>query len=122
MDWSGHYRTRETNIGVDPIHIGPRVRSLVADTRAWIDTGAYAVDEIAARFHHGLVATHPFRNGNGRHGRIATDYLLTTLGAQPFSWGIGLSLANDEVRGQYHAALESATGGDLGPLLAFVRQ
>lgn len=120
--WAGHYRTRETNIGVDSIHIGPRVRALVGDTRAWIDNGAYPVDEIAARFHHALVATHPFRNGNGRHGRIATDYLLTALGEQPFRWGIGLSLAHHEVRGRYHSALESATGGDLRPLLAFVRQ
>jgi hypothetical protein len=31
------------------------------------------------RFHHRLVAVHPFPNGNGRHGRIAADYLVSGL-------------------------------------------
>ena len=78
--WAGRYRIRETNIGVEPALIATGVRTLVADTRAWIELTTYPIDEIGARFHHRLVAVHPFVNGNGRHGRIAAARSNNGLG------------------------------------------
>lgn len=34
------------------------------------------LDEIAVRFHHRLVYIHAFVNGNGRHARVATNFLV----------------------------------------------
>ena len=74
--WAGHYRRRETNIGVDPARIAVEVRNLVDDTRTWVEHTTFRPDEVAVRFHHRLVAIHPFANGNGRHSRWCADYLI----------------------------------------------
>ena len=120
-DWAGQYRQSETNIGIDPIHIAVTVRTLVDDVAWWIDGETYAIDEIAVRFHHRLVAIHPFRNGNGRHGRVAADYLARALGAEPFSWGRHLDVATPVLREAYRAALQAADNSEINPLLTFAR-
>jgi Fic-DOC domain mobile mystery protein B len=87
--WAGKHRLRQTNIGVEPHQVPVAVRNLCDDTVAQIggDGGAaYPPDELAVRFHHRLVVIHPFRNGNGRHARLATDLLLVDLGVAPFTW------------------------------------
>lgn len=119
--WAGRYRIRETNIGVEPTLISTAVKTLVDDTRTWIDHTTYPIDEIGARFHHRLVAVHPFVNGNGRHGRIAADLLVAALGQEPFSWGSGLAVDTDRLRRAYREALVAADHDDLHLLLAFVR-
>ena len=119
--WAGTYRTTETNIGIDPANIAGAVVDLVADARAWIDYETYPADEIAVRFHHRLVAVHPFANGNGRHGRVAGDYLIAELGGTPFTWGRGLSMSTEDLRTAYRTALHAADGGDLASLVAFAR-
>ena len=58
--WAGKYRTRETNIGMSPAGIGVAVRALVDDALAWIEYATHEPDESAIRFHHRLVAIHPF--------------------------------------------------------------
>ena len=119
--WAGELRTTPRNIGVDPWNIGPMLRDLIADARYWIQHGTFPPDEIAARFHHRLVLIHPFPNGNGRHARLATDLLLTTLGQERFTWG-RVSLVNaGETRSKYVAALRAADSHDIQPLLEFVR-
>jgi len=119
--WAGEFRRKETNIGVAPHDIAPSLRVLFDDVTYWIEHGTYPTDEIAARFHHRLVAIHPFPNGNGRHGRLMADALLSELKAAPFSWGAGdLGRAGD-VRGRYLSAMRRADAGDHGPLFAFVR-
>ena len=119
--WAGRYRKRETNIGIDPGQIAPAVRLLVDDARAWVDHRAYEPDELAVRFHHRLVAIHPFTNGNGRHGRIAADYLISGLGGERFGWGAGLDVETDELRAAYRQALQRADGGEIAELVAFAR-
>ena len=119
--WAGRYRTRETNLGVEPHVISTAVRTLVDDTRTWIDHATYPIDEIGARFHHRLVAVHPFVNGNGRHGRVATDLLLSALGRPAFTWGAHLAVDTGHLRREYREALMAADRGDLDALLAFVR-
>jgi len=91
------------------------------DARAWVEHSTYEPDELAVRFHHRLVAIHPFPNGNGRHGRIAADYLATTLARGPFSWGAGLEVATSGLRTAYRYALQRADDGDITELLRFAR-
>jgi Fic-DOC domain mobile mystery protein B len=120
-EWAGHYRLRETNIGIDPNQIPSEVRMLVDDAEAWVEYVTYESDELAVRFHHRLVAIHPFANGNGRHGRIAADYLVTALGRQPFSWGAERKVDTEALRAAYRDALRRADDGDVGELLGFAR-
>lgn len=119
--WAGRYRRVETNIGIDSVRIPTEVRSLIDDARAWIEYETYDPDELCVRFHHRLVAIHPFPNGNGRHGRIAADYLAVALGRKPFGWGIGLGLSTADLRAAYLAALLRADSNEIGDLVAFAR-
>ena len=119
--WAGRYRIRETNIGIAFEQIPSEMRNLVDDTRTWVDLSTYEQDEIAIRFHHRLVAIHAFANGNGRHGRIAADYLVASLDGESFTWGAGLDTNTDELRAAYLHALRRADDGDIAALLAFAR-
>ena len=120
-EWAGRYRRFETNIGIDPKQISVAVRMLVHDVFAWVDNETYEPDELAVRFHHRLVAIHPFPNGNGRHGRVAAEYLAMALGRQRFGWGIGLDVDTEELRAIYRRALQRADAGDIDELLTFAR-
>jgi len=119
--WAGKYRRRETNIGIEPNEIPVAVRTLVDDANGWIEHRVYEADELFVRFHHGLVAIHPFVNGNGRHGRIAADYLALALSRERFTWGAGLKVGTDELRARYIRALQRADGGEMAYLVAFAR-
>lgn len=119
--WAGKYRLTERNVGVDPYRIATDLRQLLDDCRYWITHGTYQPDESCARFHHRLVAIHPFPNGNGRHARLATDLLLVALSQPRFSWGQTSLVTPSETRHAYVAALRAADGRDIKPLLEFVR-
>ena len=122
--WAGEFRRSNKNIGIPWSQIPMSVDSLINDTLAQIgDSGSrrWSNDEIAVKFHHRLVAIHPFVNGNGRHARLVTDKLLTILGEQEFTWG-QTSLVNDgDARTQYIAGLQAADKGDYSRLLTFAR-
>jgi fido (protein-threonine AMPylation protein) len=93
---------------------------MVGDVRAQIEYKAYSPVEIAARYHHRLVAIHVFPNGNGRHARLMADLLLLELAGHRFEWGRGSLIATSELRARYIAALRAADGGDIRPLLSFL--
>jgi len=120
--WAGTYRQTEKNIGIDPLQIAVQLRTLLDDARFWAEHGAYPPVEAAVRFHHRLVAIHPFANGNGRFSRIMADaYLEDVLEADPIDWGGGYDLqAMNERREQYIAALRAADAGDYSLLFEFV--
>lgn len=119
--WAGTFRATERNIGVQSYRIGMELASLLSDIRYWIEHKSFPPDEIAIRFHHRLVAIHPFPNGNGRHARLAADLLIERLGGDPFTWGGG-TLANvGELRARYVAALRAADNHDIAPLAEFAR-
>lgn len=119
--WAGTFRATERNIGIQAYRIGIELASLLNDVRYSIEHETFPPDEIAIRFHHRLVAIHPFPNGNGRHARLAADLLIERLGGSPFSWGGG-SLANvGELRARYVAALRAADNHDIAPLIEFAR-
>jgi len=118
-EWAGRYRIRETNIGIAFEQISSEIRNLVNDTKTWVEYSTYEHDEIAVRFHHRLVFIHAFPNGNGRHGRIAADFLVASLNGEPFTWGARLDTDTDRLRSAYLHALRRADGGDIEDLLAF---
>ena len=119
--WAGAQRTTELNIGVPPHAIAVDLHTLVGDVRYWIDHKTYPPDEIAVRFHHRLVAIHPFLNGNGRHARMAADLLIVQLGGRRFSWGRANLVEAARTRNDYVRALQAADAHDIAPLLAFAR-
>ena len=119
--WAGSTRRTGKNIGIDPVHIPVQLGGLLRDARYWIDQKSFSADEIAVRLHHGLVAIHPFPNGNGRHARLMADLLIVQLGSAPFSWGGGTLRDIGTLRAEYIAALRAADNHDPMPLLAFAR-
>ena len=121
-DWAGSFRRSEKNLGLDPLSIRPSLRELWEDVKAWIEFKTYPADEIAARFHHRLVAIHPFPNGNGRHARLMADLLLVHVLDRPrFTWGSSSLTDAGECRKNYISALRSADRHDYERLLEFVR-
>lgn len=119
--WAGTYRKSQKNIGIAFYGIPTELRALLDDCRYWVQNKTYPPDEIAARFHHRLVAIHCYPNGNGRHARLAADLLLIALGRDRFSWGSANLVDANETRAAYVAGLRAADRHDYGPLLAFVR-
>lgn len=121
--WAGDYRRTDKNIGVSWLQVEGQVVELLRNVTAWIggEDLAWPVDEIGARFHHQLVAIHPFPNGNGRHSRASADLLIVALGSVPFSWGRESLADTGNVRSRYVAALRAADRYDLSLLLKFVR-
>lgn len=119
--WAGKFRTTAKNIGVPVPMIQENLLNLLDDVAYGIRNSTYPIDEICTRFHHRLVQIHPFPNGNGRHGRLMANALLTELGASEFTWGSGDLIAQGSARTSYIAALKRADAGDYGSLLQFVR-
>ncbi len=118
--WAGQFRTTEKNIGIDPRQIAVELRKLLDDMRHWAEHDTYPPLETAMRFHHRLVAIHPFPNGNGRHARILTDALLARLyGSKPINWTGDGSAVTPARRKEYLDALRAADAGNYEPLLAF---
>ncbi len=119
-EWAGRYRLSEKNIGVAPHRIAESVRNLVDDAGIWMTHDIHRADERVARFHHRLVAVHPFPNGNGRFSRAAADLLMREIGEKPLSWGAGLGAV--EARARYIEALRAADAGSIGLLVEFIRR
>lgn len=120
--WAGTPRRSDKNIGVPWLEIPVRLNQMLDDVRFQISQKAYPPVEIAARYHHRLVAIHVFPNGNGRHARLMADLLLMDIAGRRFEWGRESLLAPTEVRSRYIAALRAADGGDYRLLLAFLGQ
>lgn len=118
--WAGNYRHSNKNIGVDAYRIPIELRQLIDDCGYWIAHETYPPDEIAARFHHKIVWIHPYPNGNGRHARMATDLLLTTLDRPRFTWGSETLIDPGKTRNRYIAALRAADDHDIDLLMEFV--
>lgn len=125
-EWSGTYRTSLKNISPFDWSEVPRLMvDLVENTKAqWeaCDGDGDELDRLAARFHHELVRIHPWPNGNGRHGRMATDLLLRMWKRPPFSWGaISGDTEPARTRDRYINALSRADANDYAQLYEFVR-
>jgi Fic-DOC domain mobile mystery protein B len=119
--WAGAYRRYNTNIGCDHAQIEQQLHQVVGNAHWWIEHKTFWPDEIAIRYHHGLVHIHPFPNGNGRWSRLMGDVLARYLDRPVFSWGGSQLLGDDEVRRAYLDALRKADGDDFLDLMAFAR-
>lgn len=123
--WAGELRKREMNIGVTPREIPFKIVDLCRDVQAMLaDTMGVPLskNEVAIRFHHKLVLIHPFVNGNGRHSRLVTDKLLTTVGEEKFTWGSSTYRDRKTLRDAYLSALRTAdTQYQYRQLLDFAR-
>ena len=119
--WAGSYRTTERNIGIEAWRIPAELAQLLDDVRFWIAAKTYGPDEICIRFHHRLVAIHPFPNGNGRLARMAADLLAVRLGRPRFAWGRSELVTPARARATYITALQAADRHDIAPLLRFAR-
>ena len=119
--WAGTFRKSDKNIGVDWLRIGVELKNLLDDVHYQVEHSSLPPDEIAVRFHHRLVAIHPFPNGNGRHARLMADLLAERLGRPRFTWGSASLVDANETRQRYIAALQAADARDIAPLLAFAR-
>ena len=119
--WAGKYRTTQKSIGVEAWSITSSLKSLLDDVECWQEFRTYSPEEICVRFHHHLVAIHPFANGNGRHARLAADLLAIRQKLPPFTWGSANLTHASESRRRYLDALYAADRHDLRLLLDFVR-
>lgn len=119
--WAGDYRTSNTNLGVEHGMIVPKLYEVFDNVGYWVGHKTFPQDEIAVRFHHGLVAVHPFPNGNGRWSRMMGDILAVRLGQQPFTWSGGALADAGALRARYIAALRAADSHDFTPLVGFAR-
>jgi Fic-DOC domain mobile mystery protein B len=120
--WAGQFRLSDKNIGVPWFRISIDLKALCDDVNYWIANKTFSEDEIAAQFHHRLVAIHLFPNGNGRHARLMADILLEhVLKKAPFTWGSADLAKSGDDRKRYIASLIAADHGDYEPLLKFVR-
>lgn len=119
--WAGEFRKTDKNIGIDWLQISVSLKILFDDLMYQINNKTYTTDEIAVRFHHRLVYIHAFVNGNGRHARVATNFLLTILEQDLFNWGRNDLVFQNETRNKYIKALQAADKGDYKSLLIFVR-
>jgi len=119
--WAGQFRLSNKNIGINWNLISTNLKNLCDDTIYYISNKNYSNDEMAVRFHHRLVSIHCFPNGNGRHARIVTNYLLYLLGENKFSWGKDNLIKVNITRNNYILALKQADEGSYEALLSFVR-
>jgi Fic-DOC domain mobile mystery protein B len=118
--WAGELRTRDVlPIGIARDQIRVALTELLEDVKAQIQYQSTDIAESAARFHHRLVAIHPFPNGNGRFSRTMADLLLVHAGRKPFEWGANLE-RKGEAREKYIAALQAADRKDYEPLFALL--
>lgn len=120
MGLGWHLSRSNRNIGIDWRDVPSAVRNLTQDAQAWFGDDDQQTD--VARFHHRLVAIHPFPNGNGRHSRAAADHLCVALAIEPPTWGANTYTDTAELRAAYLAALRTADRdpNDLEPLVAFI--
>ncbi|MGF9696472.1 Fic family protein [Paenibacillus sp. MABNR03] len=93
------------------IHVSVEMEELIQ----WYDTQKTKMHsiELAAKFHHRLVAIHPFTDGNGRVSRLAMNLILMKKGFPP-------AIIRNENREEYYTALEQGDKGDLQPIVDLV--
>lgn len=99
-DWAGAIRSTElqNDFASQVANIRPDMLNLYKDAvEDWLTDKTMSADELAARVHHRIVKIHPFRNGNGRHSRLAADLILEKHFARPyFTWGGNADLGNGD--------------------------
>ena len=121
--WAGQIRTHELS-NPDfklPHQIWPELHELEKSLAFWITSDTYSPEELAARFHERIETIHPFANGNGRFGRIATEEICRYLKHKIPTWGNKFSNEPMKRRELYIEALTIARrNGDYTALIEFM--
>lgn len=122
--WAGTFRTRETNLGVEPAQISHQVQILLGNAVWQIENDTHPHREVGVRLHKDLVTIHCFPNGNGRHSRLVADEIahLLGLGRDFYSWGRKSWPTPAAARAAYLDAIRHTDRtGDYTPLIDFAR-
>ena len=120
--WAGEFRRTEKNIGIPWIQIGVELKSLLDDTKYWIENKTYSPEEIAIRFKHRIVSIHCFPNGNGRHSRTMADIIMESIFKKEiFTWHQSNMVRANETRKEYINSLKEADNGNINPLIEFAK-
>jgi len=120
--WAGEFRRTEKNIGIPWTQIGVSLKTLLDDTKYWIENETYSADEIAIRFKHRIVSIHCFPNGNGRHSRMMADIIMESIfKGEIFTWHQSYMVRADETRKKYINSLKEADNGNIIPLIEFAK-
>lgn len=120
--WSGEFRKKNFNIGINWQNISEQIKILVDDISYWKTLkNGIEVFEQSVRIHHRLVKIHPFVNGNGRHARLVSDIFLFNHG-QPLPTLPSEKLIKEtNIRNDYIKALKDADNGDFNRLIKFTK-
>ena len=120
--WAGEFRKSNKNIGIDWTGISTSLKSLLDDTKYWIEFKTFSSEEIAIRFKHRIVSIHCFPNGNGRHSRLMADIIIESIfDEEIFSWNKSNMVKANEIRKEYISALKEADDGMIRSLIEFAR-
>jgi Fic family protein len=121
-NWAGRYRDLNIQVGTHtppPFYEVPMLVRLFCDDLAerlrrvsLEDTGLLSVAELLAWADWRFQWIHPFRDFNGRIGRVLLVALLHRTGLPPMD----TAPTEPNTRRQYLSALRAADQGDLGPL------
>lgn len=95
----------------DPIRVPEEMERLVE----MINKSDFHPVELSARAHYGLVAVHPFDDGNGRVARLLMNLILMKKGFLPV-------VIKNEKREDYYTALMKADKGDIEDFIRLVAQ
>lgn len=118
-DWAGRFRTTDVQVGTHsppPAHdVSVRVRDFCLDLEERLRHAgnAQSVAELLAWADWRFQWIHPFKDFNGRVGRILLVALAFRLGLPPVD-----PAGSQEGKADYFAALRAADAGDLRPLTA----
>ena len=120
--WAGEFKKTDKNIGINWTQIGVELKTLIDDTKYWVENKTFSPEEIAIRFKHRIVAIHCFPNGNGRHSRLMADIIIESIFENEiFSWRKSNMVKANETRKAYIKALREADNGNIEPLIKFAR-
>ena len=108
---AGHFRNEAVGIykGQDVVHVAPpahRVSGLMADLFQWINESDQHPLIVSSVFHYEFEFIHPFKDGNGRMGRLWQTLLLAQW--KPLFFDLPLESVIKEHQQAYHQALGSA--------------
>lgn len=120
--WAGKFRTSEKNIGIKWTQIREELKTLLDDTKYWIENKTFLPEEISIRFKHRIVTIHCFPNGNGRHSRLMADIIIESIFRKEiFTWQSSNMVKANQTRKNYIKALKEADNGNIKPLIEFAK-
>jgi Fic family protein len=117
LENAGHYRNCQ--VYIEGCELAPpaacEIPELMKELLHWLNNNPEELRpiELAAVFHHKLVAIHPFDDGNGRVSRLVTNLLLINK-------GYTLTVIRRVDRKKYYNTLQKADNGNLEPFVNFI--